>query len=153
VNQYISDFTLPSITSISATTATDTTTDGLNDDDDRAIQHIGVFDVSGVPDLSANWLPRRRPLAGCRLNTLYYFRATLSSAGAVAVSKHDSTRAIVSVSSEVIDNSGVAVYWEGRAKRWIYWNTTGVFDVGRSLNGIASGCVQRYHLDGSTVLF
>jgi hypothetical protein len=47
--------------------------------------------------------------------------------------------AIVSVSSEVIDNSGVAVYWEGRAKRWIYCGTRrGVFDVSdSSLNGIA----------------
>jgi hypothetical protein len=39
--------------------------------------------------------------------------------------------AIVSVSSEVIDNSGVAVYWEGRAKRWIYCGTRRVFDVGQ----------------------
>jgi hypothetical protein len=129
VNQYISDFTLPSITSISATTATDTTTDvaweGLYD---TTTKHRGL-DVSGVPDLSAN-VAGRRPLAGCRQHAvLFQGDAVFVRWGGGAVSsvvKVTTQPAIVSVSSEVIDNSGVAVYWEGTGETVdILWNTTG----------------------------
>jgi hypothetical protein len=51
VNQYISDFTLPSITSISATTATDDDRRGVGLYDTTTVPYntSGVFDVSGVP--------------------------------------------------------------------------------------------------------
>jgi hypothetical protein len=132
VNQYISDFTLPSITSISATTATDTTTDvaweGLYNDD-RAIQHIGVFDVSGVPDLSAN---------GCLADdhwrvvvqhaVLFQGDAVFVRWGGGAVSSVVSVTtqpAIVSVSSEVIDNSGLRFTGRDGRNGGYTVNTTG----------------------------
>jgi hypothetical protein len=89
-------------------------------------------------DLSANGLVASpTTIGGLSSNTLYYFRATPYSLGGGGGQFGERRQpAIVSVSSEVIDNSGVAVYWEDGRNGGYTVEHDGVFDVSdSSLNG------------------
>lgn len=144
-NQYLIDYTLPSITDISSTNTTSSETiiswDGSFDVVNILYNTTGTFGVSDLSFAGQNESPAE--ITGLTSNTKYYFRiipySNAGTAGLPSSVIYSYTKpAIVSVSCDAIDNSSITVHWYGSGNMVdILWNETGVFGISdNSVNNI-----------------